>query len=267
MDDPLPFPVPAPPRLRTIRDGAHDAAFNMAADRYLLGCAAEKNLVILRTYSWTAPTITLGCMQRPEGLLDEKAMVQAGVGWISRITGGRAVLHWNDLTYSCAFPSAAAAMGRSIAESYAMIGRCLSSGLAAAGIVTEMHDSPAEHRATMRNLRLPCFCSPSRNELMVRGKKLVGSAQKRTRSGVLQHGSIPLDDTFSRLGEFMAATTDERDRLAGMLRRKCTWVGEWAPGVGREFLAECIMAGFAGIVGLEAVEEGWTGEEMQEINR
>ncbi len=253
--------------LRIIRDGEREADFNMAADRYLLDYAADNNQVILRTYSWLSPTITLGCMQRAESLLDPEAMKSIGVGWISRVTGGRAVLHWNDLTYSCAFPISIADMGRSIAESYAVISRCLSAGFRLAGIAVEQHDSSAEHAAVARNLRLPCFCSPNRNELLVQGRKLVGSAQKRTCRAVLQHGSIPLDENFRRLGEFMAATQEEKERLFSLLDQKCTWVGNIAPTVGRNFLAECIADGFAQTLGVEAVKKPWTEEEMRIIKR
>jgi lipoate-protein ligase A len=266
MDDPT-FPLNTSVTLRIIRDNPHDAGFNMAADRYLLDCAACNTMVILRTYSWITPTISLGCMQKAESLLDPEAMTANGIGWISRVTGGRAVLHWNDLTYSCAFPIGIAEMGRSISESYMVIGLCLSAGLLHAGIATEMHDSSAEYAKAPRNQRLPCFCSPNRNELMVHGKKLVGSAQKRARRAVLQHGSIPLDKKFRRLSEFMAASPEERERLCGLLDLKCTCVREIAPEVGKDFLSECIADGFEERLGFSAFEQPWTDEELRIIKQ
>ena len=255
---------PPPAQLRIIRDQAHDAAFNMAADRFLMESAAQTCRVILRTYSWKAPAITLGCMQRAEMLLDAHAMNAGGVFSISRITGGRAVLHWNDLTYSCGFPVGMSEMGRSIAESYAVIGRCLSAGLLNAGIATETHDSWADNH-DVRNQRLPCFCSSNRNELLVKGKKLVGSAQKRTRSSVLQHGSIPLDDHFCRLGEFMNASPAEKEEVAELFKYKCTWVRAIVPAIGPDYLAECIEKGFVETLGLAAEVKGWTAEELNVI--
>jgi lipoate-protein ligase A len=265
--DVLIAPNPLPARLRIIRDDAHKANFNMAADRYLLDCAADNNQVILRTYSWLSPTVTLGRMQKAESLLDAEAMESIGVGWISRLTGGRAVLHWNDLTYSCAFPVSMVGMGRSISESYAVIGRCLSAGFQRAGIAVELHDSSAEHAATARNLRLPCFCSPNRNELMVLGRKLVGSAQKRTCRAVLQHGSIPLGRQFRRLGELMAAPTAERKQLCRLLDLKSTCMRDIAPAIGENFLAEYLAAGFAGTLPFERFDQSWTAPELVAIEQ
>jgi lipoate-protein ligase A len=262
MDVPISL-NPPPVRLRIIRDGAREADFNMAADRYLLDCAADNNQVILRIYSWLSPTITLGCMQKAEFLLDAKAMESIGVGWISRLTGGRAVLHWNDLTYSFAFPISIVEMGRSISESYAVIGRCLSAGFQLAGVAAELHDSSTEHGATApRNLRLPCFCSPNRNEIMVHGRKLVGSAQKRTYRAVLQHGSIPLGRQFRRLGELMAAPAEEREQLCKLLDLKCTCMRDIAPTVGENALAEYLAAGFARTLSFERFEQSWTAQEL-----
>ncbi len=255
---------PTPIQLRIIRDHARHATFNMAADRFLMGYAARTCRVILRTYSWDGPAITLGCMQRAETLLDVQAMNAGGVCSISRITGGRAVLHWNNLTYSCAFPIDMDPMGRSIAQSYAVISRCLAAGLLNAGIATETHDSPPDIHSA-RNQRLPCFCSPNRNELMVKGKKLIGSAQKRTRYAVLQHGSIPLDNHFCRLGEFMNASPAEREEVAKLFKNKCTCVREIVPSVEADFLAECIEKGFAETLGLAVEKLDWTEEELNAI--
>ena len=256
--------------LRIIQDGAQTAEFNMTADRLLLDCAGEGDTIFLRTYSWISPTISLGCMQRPELLLDFAAMAKHKVSWITRPTGGRAVLHWDDLTYSCAFPTSAAGMGRSIAESYAVISRCLAAGLLHAGIATETHDSPAEHAAASRNLRLPCFCSPSRSELMVAGKKLVGSAQKRTGQAVLQHGSIPIRNHFRLLGDFMKTSADERASLRAMLEKKCICVGEIVPEIdrvsflrsSRETLSRRIIEGFVDTLHFPACVSGWTEQEL-----
>lgn len=253
-------------RLRIIRDQAHNALFNMQADRYLLEFAEKSGSLILRTYFWSAPAISLGCMQNADDLLDPAALRSAGAEWIHRPTGGRAVLHWNDLTYCCVFPTTAAAhFGRSIAETYSIIAGCLSSGLLLAGIDCGMHDSDAEYRATSRNLCLPCFLSPSRNELMVEGRKLVGSAQKRTSRAVLQHGSIPLDGSFRQLGEFLSASVEEKTSLRALLERKCICAHEVVPALEFEKLSDCIIRGFTKSLPLDAYEQGWENSELRQI--
>jgi lipoyl(octanoyl) transferase len=251
--------------LRIIQDEPRPAAFNMAADRYLLELASSGAMIFLRCYSWNPPAISLGCMQRPDAILDRKAMAENGVEWVARPTGGRAVLHWNDLTYAFIFPAAAEGLGGTVNESYAVVSSCLRRGLELAGIPSETHHSSTEYSATARNLRLPCFLSPNRNEIMVQGRKLVGSAQKRTTYGVLQHGSIPLDGSFRRLPEFLALSSDERERQRNLLEKKCVCVQEIGPEINYKKLSPCIIKGFTETLKFTAIEKPWDGEELEKI--
>jgi len=92
------------PKIRFIIDSPHDGPFNMAADQYLLRQSVSENQIIIRFYTWDVPTITIGYMQKPALVLDTDKMVQDNVGWVRRPTGGRAVMHYEGLTYSCIFP-------------------------------------------------------------------------------------------------------------------------------------------------------------------
>ena len=205
-------------------------------------------------------------MQEAGEILDLKSLETNGIEWISRPTGGRAVLHWNDLTYSCAFSSAVEEMGTTIGESYSRIGACLMAGLRFAGIETTLHASSAEHRASCRNLRLPCFLAPNRNELMTgRGKKLIGSAQKRTSHGVLQHGTIPIDGSFRRLPDFMQLGDPERARLTELLRNRCACIAEIVPSCTRAQLTDCIIRGFRDTLPCVCREEPWNDTELLRI--
>ncbi|MBN2188744.1 MAG: hypothetical protein JW699_04765 [Chitinispirillaceae bacterium] len=238
----------------------------MAADRFLLELASDGRTALLRLYSWDPPAISLGCMQRADAILDKKTMNESGIEWVSRPTGGRAVLHWNDLTYAFAFPPDMDGFGRTINQSYAVVSGCLRRGLALAGIASETHDSSMEYSATKRDMRLPCFLSPNRNEIMVAGKKLVGSAQKRTPCAVLQHGSIPLDGSFRRLPEFLAIGPDERTRQRMLLEKKCICVNEINQAVDYEKLSACLAEGFTGALSVPAVTEPWNEEELKKIS-
>jgi lipoate-protein ligase A len=255
-----------PTSLRIIRDCAHDAAFNMAADQYLLARAQDLNTVFLRTYSWKPPAVSLGHMQKPVLVLDGNALQREGIDWVKRPTGGRAILHWNDLTYGFVFPADTEGLGSTINESYAVISRCLLTGLELAGMPCTAHDSAADYSATKREIKLPCFLSPNRNEIMVQGKKLVGSAQKRTAGAVLQHGSIPLDGSFRRLPEFLAISQEERARQRALLEKKCIGVNEINPAIDFEKLSACIIKGFTEILKFTAVEKPWDNEELKEIH-
>jgi lipoate-protein ligase A len=251
--------------LMIINDGTRDAAFNMAADRYLLEQAANHPAIFLRLYAWNPPAISLGCMQRPESILDKKAIADNDIEQVVRPTGGRAVLHWNDLTYAFIFPADDEKLGRTINESYSVVSRCLRRGLELAGIPCTSHDSAAEYAATRREIKLPCFLSPNRNEIMARGKKLVGSAQKRTAAAVLQHGSIPLDGSFRRLPEFLAVSPDERTRQRLLLEKKCACVKEINPTVDYEKLSACLILGFTETLKCSSIEKPWDEMALKEI--
>ncbi|MGA2506199.1 MAG: hypothetical protein ABSF80_01815 [Chitinispirillaceae bacterium] len=254
-----------PTSLRIIRDCAHDAAFNMAADQYLLARAQDVNTVFLRTYSWKPPAVSLGHMQKPVLVLDGNALQREGIDWVKRPTGGRAILHWNDLTYAFVFPADTEGLGSTINESYAVISDGLLYGLELAGMPCTAHDSAADYSATKREIKLPCFLSPNRNEIMAQGKKLVGSAQKRTAGAVLQHGSIPLDGSFRRLPEFLAISQEERARQRALLEKKCICVKEVNSAANFDTLTSCLIRGFQEMLGFSAVERPWRKEEIEEI--
>ncbi|MBN2036509.1 MAG: hypothetical protein JW768_07175 [Chitinispirillaceae bacterium] len=238
----------------------------MAADIFLLERAAARGQVSLRFYWWEPPAVSLGSMQDPAAILDFTAMERAGVTWIKRPTGGRAVLHWNDLTYSIAFPADTPWFGRTIRESYAVISRCLMTGLAHAGINSTIHDSHAEYAATKRNYSLPCFIAPNRSEIMANNKKLVGSAQKRTGNAVLQHGSLPIDPCFRLLPQF--CRSDPKERLVHMrsLEDHCTCVKEINPSVERNALIRCLIRGFYETIAFEYYKKPWSEREKEKIN-
>lgn len=236
----------------------------MAADRFLLSCAASSGEIVVRLYGWTPPAVSIGCMQN-ETHLDRDALARAGIEWVKRPTGGRAVLHWNDITYSCAFSSRIPEFGNTVRESYALLCRCLMSGLALAGITSAAQDSAAEFAATKRDLGLPCFLSPNRDEIMAGGKKLAGSAQKRTGDAVLQHGSIPVDGSFRRLPGFLALSGGERDWQKALLEKKCACLREIVPHIDKEHVIDGLIRGFALTMGFDAVEKGWGRDELARI--
>jgi len=251
--------------LRIIPDQPRPPAFNMAADLFMLRRCVEDQSVYLRLYTWEPPAVSLGCMQDPLATLDTDALQRDGIAWVRRPTGGRAVLHLEDLTYSVAFPHALSAMGSTIAESYAAISRCIACGLRLAGVTTESHDSGLDAAEVRRDVKLPCFLAPNRDETMVDGRKLVGSAQKRTAEAVLQHGSIPLTGAFARLPEYLRISEEQRARQRDLLRRKCAWVDLVRPGLGAAELGRCIADGFVETLHANAAASAWAPEEMSAI--
>jgi lipoate-protein ligase A len=254
--------------MRFIIDKNRPADFNMAADARLLErrAAGGGAAVTVRLYSWAKPSITLGYMQSAENELDLGAMRERGVDWVKRPTGGRAVLHDGDVTYACAFPKSVKEMGSGITQTYRLISRCLAEGLGRASIKCAAHDSDADLRGIGREVKLPCFLAPNRDEIMVDGKKLVGSAQKRTAGAVLQHGSIPITNAFRRLPEYLKIDESEKVKQVELLGLKSCCVDELAPGATFESLAKCLIDGFSAVLPFDWEVRPWDQMEIDDIN-
>jgi lipoyl(octanoyl) transferase len=255
------------PFSRIIDDAHHDAAFNMAADLHLLSLCEQAPAVFVRIYSWEKPSITLGMTEKPTETLDLAAIAAHGVEWIRRPTGGRSVLHDHDITYSCVFSVGVEGFGATLIETYSVISRCLLNGLEKAGIRCGAHDSPPDSHLSRSNTRLPCFLSPNRHEIMAGGKKLLGSAQKRSAKAVLQHGSIPLTPAFRLLPDYLVLSEKERDAQKRMLARKTACVSEVLPGYDAVSVKRCLIDGFKGVLPFPLIEQDWSVRELADISR
>ncbi len=237
----------------------------MAADLFLLRKCSQKNLISIRFYSWNPPSITVGYMQDPSQILNMDALSRDNVSWIKRPTGGRAVMHFEDLTYSCVFPNSMRLMGSTVQESNSIITDCLIKGLNQAGITCQSHDSYDQLLEVKREIKLPCFLAPNRDEIMVNGKKLVGSAQRRTTNGVLQHGSIPLTGYFRRLPLYLNISERQQETQVRLLQNKCTCIDELQQNLSEDKLAEFLMNGFVKKLSLSWIRQDWSEEELTEI--
>jgi lipoate-protein ligase A len=200
-------------------------------------------------------------MQTADVELDLDAVRGGGIDWIKRPTGGRAVLHDGDITYSCVFPKSITEMGSGITQTYRLISKCLMSGLERASIKCGAHDSDCDIGGIGRDVKLPCFLAPSRDEIMVDGKKLIGSAQKRTAGAVLQHGSIPITNAFRRLPEYLRIDDSEKEKQTELLILKSCCVDELISGATFESLAKCLMDGFLSVLPFNGEAAPWTDEE------
>jgi len=253
--------------LRIIEDGAGPAGFIMAADLYLLQSCAGSPTVFIRFYEWNPPAISLGYMQKPADVLDLAACKRDNIDWIRRPTGGRAVLHQDDLTYSCVFSAAIREMGQSVAQTYEIISQCLISGLSKFGVRCAAHDSQYDSAAARRESKRPCFLAPSRREIMVDGKKLVGSAQKRTAESILQHGSIALSPSFRNLPNYENISSTQREKDIRLLGKKCTCIEELPGSSSRRALTSGLKRGFVEVLQLDVEECGWSAAERAQIEQ
>lgn len=185
-----------------LRSAPSDGATNMATDAALLAHARRTGGATLRLYAWARPTLSLGRHERARGVIDPDACEAEGVAVVRRPTGGRALLHHREVTYSVAAPATL-----SLAQSYAAINALLLDALARLGISA----APATRRARpLRPEGAACFAEPSAGELVVDGRKLVGSAQVREDGALLQHGSILLADDQPRIAMLRVARAAAR---------------------------------------------------------
>jgi lipoate-protein ligase A len=165
-----------------------DGATNMATDEALLLRARRTGETVYRVYSWAHPTVSLGRNQAARGGYDLELARASGIGFVRRPTGGRAILHYREITYSVAAPIAAFG---SLRESYRAVNRLLLEALRTLGV--DAREAESSSRAPVPGLA-PCFEAPVAGEVVAGDRKLIGSAQVRDGDAFLQHGSILVDD-------------------------------------------------------------------------
>lgn len=180
-------------QFRYIDSGPASGAENMALDERLLeDMALRGGLPVLRFYTWDPPAVSLGRFQPEETAVNSTACRERGIEVVRRVTGGRAVLHFRELTYSIVSPVESALFPNDVIGSYKVIAEGLLSGLRLLGVPAEM---ACRSCAAVRpdGDQPACFTTPSPYELLVNGKKIIGSAQRRLPNAFLQHGSILIE--------------------------------------------------------------------------
>jgi lipoate-protein ligase A len=248
---------------RVIDTGTGSGAYNMGVDE-VLGEGPVRRPV-LRLYDWDPPAISYGYGQRPEREVDPAACQRMGVDLVRRATGGRAVLHWEELTYSVVCDPDDPRLGGGIEEMHRAIGECLAEGLRLFGAEVDLERVRRRSAAPRGPAPAsPCFSSTARWELKCRGRKLVGSAQRRFRHAVLQHGSILLGRAHERLPQLMCGSAEERRVWTRQLEEGSIDLGTClARPVERGELAECLVRGFARRLGVEMQQSELDADEAR----
>jgi lipoate-protein ligase A len=160
----------------------------MALDMALMDRARRTGESVLRVYAWSSPVLSLGRNQRARDAYDMAAIERHGLGVVRRPTGGRALLHHREVTYSVTAP---VQPERSLGETYHQVNTLVLEALETMGV----HASIAQPLSpALAPSAVPCFAEPAAGEIVVDGKKLVGSAQWRDDGALLQHGSIIVCD-------------------------------------------------------------------------
>ncbi len=180
----------------------------MALDEALVARARETGEAVLRVYEWASPVLSLGRHQRARGVYREDELARRTIGVVRRPTGGRALLHDREITYSVTAPTAP---DEGLRVMYDRVNALLLDALATLGAPCELAH-PASHSRSPS--ALPCFAEPAAGEIVVAGRKLVGSAQWRDGGALLQHGSILVDDDQAVIPSLMREPSELAPRPA-----------------------------------------------------
>ena len=165
------------------------AAENMARDEYLFRLCHERKCGFFRIYAWERPSFSTGVSQKADKALNLDFIKANGCDYVRRITGGKTVLHDHEITYAVASSEDLFFKEHDLHQSYLLISRVLVQALQSLGVEAALSQGSPSELSRSHN---PCFSFPTPNEIEVNGKKIIGSAQKRDKQALLQHGSIPL---------------------------------------------------------------------------
>jgi lipoate-protein ligase A len=244
---------------RFIDTGVNNAFLNMAIDEAILDVHIQGGVLpTVRVYQWDPPALSLGYNQSIEHDVDLAKCQEAGVEVVRRITGGGAVLHARELTYSIV-----SAVNDGIPSSIAGSYRFLSQGLIACykilGLDVELKPGRNKTRSAA------CFSVATLADLTYQGRKLAGSAQARRRNTLLQHGSIPIESHADLLFSLLRFSSEmSRQKARSLYNKRMLTLGE---AIGKDIdvqdLAESLREGFAHALDIRFYEDSLTEEEIR----
>jgi lipoate-protein ligase A len=259
---------------RLLRHGAARGAYNMAVDAAILEMVIEgKSQPTLRFYDWSPACLSLGFAQSYSDI-DEDARAQRGWDVVRRPTGGRAILHTDELTYSVIGASDEPRLVGGVLESYKRLSEGLMHSLKFLGLPVERQ--PMREHNGFGELDNPvCFEVPSDYEITLHGKKIIGSAQARRKGGVrghggvLQHGSLPLFGDIGRITEILRYPSKERQQeSADRVRARAATVEE---GLGRKVsfaeAQDAFIRGFSEALNIDFIEGELSDDEKEATQR
>lgn len=197
---------------RLIDSGCGDAYSNMALDEALLLAGIENQAPpTLRFYGWKSAAVSIGYAQDAAKAVNLSACNERGLALVRRPTGGRGVLHHRELTYAIIAPQDYYPE-QGVLATYRSIARGLLEGLSNLGIDASLA-MPRANKRSQEDKSRACFMAPSWYEITVGGRKLIGSAQKRLRGHILQHGSILLGVDYKAMAELFPASYGNAPRV------------------------------------------------------
>ncbi len=250
-----------------------DPAMNMAVDEAIMTAHSEGKVPpTLRFYAWEPASLSIGYFQKAEEEVAFEELRKRGFGFVRRPTGGRAVLHDQELTYSLIVSEDYPNMPKGVTEAYRVLSEGLLLGFRALGLQAEMVNLASESEKAKYAAAAGsavCFDSPSWYELVVEGKKVAGSAQTRQKGVVLQHGSILLDLDIDALFDVLRFPSERvKERMKRSFPDKAVAINELLRAASRQEVKlpeveSAFRQGFAEAMQVELVPGVITEEEQQ----
>ncbi|HPD58037.1 MAG TPA: lipoate--protein ligase family protein [Smithellaceae bacterium] len=244
---------------RLIQYGVHSIFESMAIDEAIFLHTIKNNASpTLRFYSTSPEAVSLGYFQDAGKEINLEKCQQEGVDVVRRITGGKAVFHFQEITYCVTAASGEPMFPKNIAGTYNIISACLARGLGYLGI--EAFLAEGKRKAADGDFESFCFASPSQNELLVEGRKICGSAQMRKHGGFLQHGSLLTSFDAQKTASLLLP--DCGKEKAATIKKSVTALDEHLKeSLATSEICAILKKGFADQLGIELKEGRLTAEE------
>jgi lipoate-protein ligase A len=245
---------PIPQTWRLIDTGPLDGAANMAVDEAILASYdAGCSLPVLRLYGWSPPALSVGRFQDPAVALDLPECSIAGVPVIRRITGGGIIYHADELTYSLVCESRHIGDSSSVKESFRRLTSFILSFYNSLGLEATYAVDGGKIQSMGQHAAF-CFAGREPYDILIDGMKIGGNAQRRVRSTIFQHGSIPLIDRSSLGNRFLRKKVEIEGRVTSLAGR--------LEGITLPLLKMSLTAAFMKTMGVELRTDSLTEEEQ-----
>lgn len=242
----------------------------MALDEALMDWHSEGTIPpVIRFYEWNPATLSVGYFQRVARDINMEAVKEQRLGFVRRPTGGRAVLHEHELTYSIIVSEEYPNMPKTVTEAYRVLSEGLLKGFQNLGM--DAYFSVPDSEEKQEDLKKPksavCFDAPSWYELVVEGKKIAGSAQTRQKGVILQHGAILLDIDYEKLlSVFIFKSDEEKEQMREKLPEKAVAINDLVEiPVTIPQCVDAFQKGFETALDITLIPYTLTAEQLQHV--
>lgn len=228
----------------------------MAVDEHLFNICHKVKAGFFRIYAWDRPSFSIGVSQKVSNAVDLKYINKNRYGFVRRITGGKTVLHNDEITYSVISSEEKFFKDNDLYKSYSLIADIILKTLVRSGIKAELSNGSPSLLSKSSD---PCFSFPTPNEIEVDGKKIVGSAQKRDKTALLQHGSMPMSMNY----KIYSGGTGFSERA---IKRSMTTISEES-SIEREDIIKNFLLSFEDFISNEIEKYKFSDEDLREIKK